>query len=342
MRILFMGTPDFAVASLDALVRDGQEIVAVVTSPDKPAGRGRKIQYSAVKKYVLEMGQSDHQGQTNHDNQSDHEGSESFKSPKILQPEKLKSPEFLSELSALNPDLIVVVAFRMLPEEVWAYPSMGTINLHASLLPQYRGAAPINRVIMNGETETGVTTFFIEKDIDTGKIIMQEPVAIDPEDNAGTLHDKIMETGAGLLVRTVNAIKKGNPPEKLQSELLKPGETLKTAAKIFKEDCRIKWDQPVQVVHDHIRGLSPYPGAWCMLISPSGEKRILKVYASEKLKRDTLFPPGTLMTVGQSRFQVVCRDGMILLTDVRLEGKKRMNIEDFMRGIKDLPSSKID
>ncbi len=317
MRILFMGTPEFAVASLDALIRDGQDIVGVVTSPDKPAGRGRQLRYSDVKKYAFE------------------------KSLKILQPEKLKSHEFLAELKSLNPELIVVVAFRMLPEEVWGYPAKGCINLHASMLPQYRGAAPINRVIMNSEKETGVTTFFIEKNIDTGKIIMQESVSIAAGDNAGILHDKIMETGAALLVRTVNAIKNGNPPGTRQSSSLKPGETLKTAPKIFKEDCMINWDQPLQVVHDQIRGLSPYPAAWTTLVTPAGQERKLKIFASAKLERDSMFPAGTLMTDGKSRFEVVCRDGMILLTEVQLEGKKRMNIEDFMRGMKDLPSYKV-
>ena len=323
MRILFMGTPEFAVASLDALIRDGQDIVGVVTSPDKPAGRGKQLRYSDVKKYALEQ------------------GLQTPKALKILQPEKLKSPEFLAELKSLKPELIVVVAFRMLPEEVWGYPVQGCINLHASLLPQYRGAAPINRVIMNGEKETGITTFFIEKDIDTGKIIMQESVSIHSEDNAGTLHDRIMETGADLLVHTVNAIKTGNPPGIDQSSLLKPGTTPKTAPKIFKKDCMIDWNQPLQVVHDHIRGLSPYPAAWTTLVSPEGQERNLKVFASEKLERDSMFPAGTLMTDGKSRIQIICRDGIILLTEVQLEGKKRMSIEDFMRGIKDLPSYKV-
>jgi len=329
MRILFMGTPEFAVASLDALIRDGQDIVGVVTSPDKAAGRGRQVRYSDVKKYILEK--------TDKSQKKD----QTLNSLKILQPEKLKSPEFLAELNALNPELIVVVAFRMLPEEVWGYPALGTINLHASLLPQYRGAAPINRVIMNSEKVTGVTTFFIEKDMDTGKIIMQEPVSIEAEDNAGILHDKIMETGANLLVRTVNTIKKGNPPGTDQSSLLKPGEQIKTAPKIFKEDCMIDWDQPLQVVHDQIRGLSPYPAAWTTLVSPEGQERNLKVFASAKLERGSMFPAGTLMTDGKSRFEVVCRDGLILLTEVQLEGKRRMSIKDFMRGMKDLPSYKL-
>jgi methionyl-tRNA formyltransferase len=314
MRILFMGTPNFAVASLDALVKDGQDVIAVVTSPDKPAGRGRELQASAVKKYALE------------------------KNLTILQPEKLKSPDFLAELRELDPELIVVVAFRMLPEEVWAYPPMGTINLHASLLPQYRGAAPINRVIMNGETETGITTFFIEKEIDTGKIIMQEPVEITPQDTAGTLHDRIMVKGARLLRLTVRAIREGNVEGRSQSELLKPGEEIKTAPKIFKEDCRIQWNWKVQQVYDHVRGLSPYPAAWTTLVSTEGREYNLKVYSTGKLERETIFPPGTLMTDGKSRFQIVCNNGIILLTEVQMEGKKRMKIEDFMRGLKDLSS----
>jgi methionyl-tRNA formyltransferase len=260
---------------------------------------------------------------------------------KILQPEELKDPGFLTELSSLNPELIVVVAFRVLPEEVWGMPPLGTINLHASLLPQYRGAAPIHRAIMNGETETGVSTFFIEKDVDTGKIILQEPIPILPDENAGSLHDRIMETGARLLVRSVRAIEDGNPSGIDQSEFLKPGIKLKTAPKIRKEDCRIKWKSPVQKVYDHIRGLSPSPTAWTLLISPDGQERILKIHAAEKIERETIFLPGTLLTDGKSRFEVVCRNGMINLTEVQIEGRKKMGIAEFMRGVEDLSSCRI-
>lgn len=317
MRILFMGTPEIAVASLDALRRGGVDIIGVVTAPDKPAGRGRKIKTSPVKDYALEH------------------------SLKILQPEKLKSIDFLAELSELNPELIVVVAFRMLPGDVWELPPRGTINLHASLLPHYRGAAPINRALMNGETETGVSTFFIEKDIDTGKVIMQEPVPILPDDNAGSLHDRIMEKGAELLVRTVRSIEDGNTPRIDQSELLKPGEKLKTAPKIFTQDCRIEWDRPVQAVFDHVRGLSPYPTAWTILRTPAGRERILKIFAAKKEETEVAHAPGTLLTDGQSGFGVVCRDGILHITEVQLEGKKKMGVEEFLRGIQDLSTYQL-
>ncbi len=313
MKTVFMGTPEIAVASLEALHKDGQEIIAVVTAPDKPAGRGRQVQSPPVKEFALK-----HQ-------------------IKILQPENLKSSEFLKELSTLAPELIIVVAFRMLPEEVWSLPARGTINLHASMLPQYRGAAPINRAIMNGETETGVSTFFIEKDIDSGKIIMQEPVQILPDDNAGTLHDRIIEKGTDLLLRTVRAIKNGDPPFMNQADLMKPGEVLKTAPKIFKEDCRIHWDRPVKSIYDQVRGLSPEPGAWTLFVSPDGQERIVKVYEVDKMERESMFQPGTILTDGRSRFEVVCRNGIINLTRVQIEGKKKMPIDEFLRGIKNAP-----
>ena len=266
MRIIFMGTPEIAVSSLAALINDGQTVVGVVTAPDKPAGRGKKVQSSSVKEFALE------------------------KELNILQPENLKSPDFLDQLKKLEPEIIVVVAFRMLPEKVWRIPPKGTINLHASLLPQYRGAAPINRVLMNGEEETGVSTFFIEKDIDTGKIIMQESITIGPDDNAGRLHDRIMEKGTELLVRTVRAIESGDAHGIAQAEMLKPEEELKSAPKIHKEDCNINWNQGVQAVYDHVRGHSPHPGAWTTLVTPEGKERLLKVYASEKKDRDSVFP----------------------------------------------------
>jgi len=309
-----MGTPEIAVTCLDALLKDNQKITGVVTAADKPAGRGRKLQSSPVKNYALEQKLN------------------------ILQPENLKSSDFYTQLSDLDPDLIVVVAFRMLPEKVWEFPPLGTINLHASLLPHYRGAAPINRAIMNGEKETGVSTFFIEKDIDTGKIIMQDAFPILPDDNAGSLHDRIMEKGARLLVKTVRSIKAGNPPVIDQSELVKPGEELKKAPKIFKKDCRIDWNQPLQVIYDLIRGLSPYPAAWTTIINPGGLERIIKVYSAEKLERDSVFPAGTVLTDGKSRFEVVCQGGIINLTEVQMEGKKKMQTAEFLRGINDFSS----
>lgn len=307
-----MGTPEFAVASLDAMIRDGQHVIAVVTSMDKPAGRGRKMRTSPVKTCAL-----------------------SHHIP-VLQPEKLRSPDFLEELHNLQPDLIVVVAFRMLPEQVWKLPPMGTINLHASLLPQYRGAAPINHVLMNGETETGVTTFFIEKDIDTGKIILREPVPIDPDENAGSLHDKILKAGAALLIRTVRSIAQGNPPLIDQAALIKEHAALKTAPKIFKEDCRVNWDQEADRIYDHIRGLSPYPAAWTILQNQEGEEKILKIFAAEKEILPVNEKSGTLLTDDINTLEIACRNGIIRLTRVQIEGKKKMETGEFLRGLKDI------
>lgn len=312
LRILFMGTPEFAVPGLDALIRDEQHVIAVVTSMDKPAGRGRKIRTSPVKDYALSQ------------------------NIPVLQPEKLKSPAFLAELQDLQPDLIVVVAFRMLPEQVWKLPPMGTINLHASLLPQYRGAAPINRVLMNGESETGLTTFFIEKEIDTGKIILQETVPVDPDEDAGSLHDKMMNAGATLLVRTVRAIARGNPPLIDQSALIRKQEELKTAPKIFTEDCRIDWDQETDVVYNHIRGLAPYPAAWTILKDQAGEEKILKIFGAEKEILPVNEKPGTLLTDDENTLEIVCRNGIIRLTRIQLEGKKKMDTPEFLRGLKDV------
>ena len=312
-----MGTPEFAVASLDALIRDEQHVVAVVTGMDKPAGRGRKRRTSPVKDYAL-----------------------SQQIP-VLQPEKLKSHDFLAELQDLQPDLIVVVAFRMLPEQVWKFPPMGTINLHASLLPQYRGAAPINRVLMNGETETGLTTFFIEKEIDTGKIILQETIPVDPDEDAGSLHDKMMHTGADLLVRTVRAIAAGNPPLIDQAALVREQAELKTAPKIFTEDCRVNWDQETGVVYNHIRGLAPYPAAWTILRNQAGEEKILKIFAAEKEILPVNEKPGTLLTDDKNALEVACRNGIIRLTRVQLEGKKKMDTAEFLRGLKDVSGLRV-
>ena len=305
-----MGTPEFAVAGLDALIRDGQHVIAVVTSLDKPAGRGRKIKTSPVKDYAQSQNIT------------------------VLQPEKLKSPVFLAELQDLQPDLIVVVAFRMLPEQVWKLPPQGTINLHASLLPQYRGAAPINRVLMNGETKTGLTTFFIEKEIDTGKIILQEAVPVDPDEDAGSLHDKMMNTGAALLVRTVRAIAQGNPPLIDQAALIREQDELKTAPKIFTEDCRVDWDQETEVVYNHIRGLAPYPAAWTILRNQAGEEKILKIFAAEREILPVNEKPGTLLTDDQNALEIACRNGIIRLTRIQIEGKKKMDTPEFLRGLK--------
>jgi methionyl-tRNA formyltransferase len=317
LRILFMGTPEFAVAGLDALIRDKQHVIAAVTSIDKPAGRGRKIKTSPVKDYALSQ------------------------NIPVLQPEKLKSPDFLAELHDLQPDLIVVAAFRMLPEQVWKLPPLGTINLHASLLPQYRGAAPINRVLMNGETETGLTTFFIEKEIDTGKIILQETVPVDPDEDAGRLHDKMMNAGAALLVRTVRAIAAGNPPLIDQSALIREQDELKTAPKIFTEDCRVDWDQETEVVYNHIRGLSPYPAAWTILKNQAGEEKILKIFAAEREILPVNEKPGTLLTDDENALEIACRNGIIRLIRIQLEGKKKMDTPEFLRGLKDVSEFQI-
>lgn len=304
MRIVFMGTPDFAVASLDALVRSGADIVGVVTAPDKPAGRGQKLSESAVKKYAVEKGLQ------------------------VLQPVKLKDPEFLQALKDLRADLQVVVAFRMLPEVVWNMPSKGTINLHASLLPQYRGAAPINWAIINGETESGVTTFFLKHEIDTGDILFSERVSIGERETAGELHDKLMDVGAELLVKTVQAIDLNNYRE-VPQDTLSEGVTLRHAPKIFKEDCAINFDQDVQQVFNHIRGLSPYPTAFTRF-----QEKNLKVFQATMELAEPGMEPGELTSDQKTYLKFACRNGFISVTDLQMEGKKRMTIEEFLRGVR--------
>ena len=301
MRLVFMGTPDFAVASLNALVEAGFNVVGVVTAADKPAGRGQKLQESAVKQYAVAKGL------------------------KVLQPLKLKDPEFIQELQALQADLQVVVAFRMLPEIVWNMPAKGTINLHASLLPQYRGAAPINHAIINGEKESGVTTFFLKHEIDTGDTIFSERVAIGEDETAGELHDQLMNVGAGLLVKTVKAIEEGNYTEQPQIQ----SDSLKHAPKIFKEFCMINWDQPAKTVYNLIRGLSPYPTAFTKL----GEKT-LKVFKAELENETPDIAPGKFLSDGKTYLKFAAKDGYIKLTDLQYEGKKRMTVEEFLRGMR--------
>jgi len=304
MRIIFMGTPDFAVASLDALIQSGCNIVGVVTAPDKPAGRGQKINESAVKQYAV----------TN--------------SLKVLQPVKLKDEQFLEELRALKADLQVVVAFRMLPEVVWNMPVSGTINLHASLLPQYRGAAPINWVLINGEKESGVTTFFLKQEIDTGDILFTEKVTLTGRETAGDLHDRLMAKGAGLLVKTVKAVESGRYTENPQEHLTE-GMELKHAPKIFKEDCNIDWNQPAETIYNLIRGLSPYPTAYTTL-----NDKMLKVFGAEYELVETNEQPGEFFSDNRNFLKVSATDGFVHLTDVQLEGKKRMAIEEFLRGVR--------
>jgi methionyl-tRNA formyltransferase len=315
-RVVFMGTPEFAVASLDALVKAGFSIVGVVTAPDKPAGRGMKLQQSDVKKYALKRGL------------------------KVLQPEKLKDPAFLDELRSLQADLQIVVAFRMLPEVVWNMPPAGTINLHGSLLPQYRGAAPINWAVINGEKETGVTTFKLKHEIDTGDILMQESLPVGENETAGEVHDKMKEIGAQLLVKTVQGIADGSLQEIPQSSVMSresketdsrvmphDPQPLKHAPKIFTADCKIDWTKPADEIHNLIRGLSPFPGAFTEL----GDKMI-KIYKSEKEHIIPTTKPGRWESNKSTYLKFACKDGYIHLKDVQLEGKKRMNIEDFLRG----------
>ena len=303
MKIIFMGTPDFAVASLKALLDAEFDIVGVITAPDKPAGRGQKINESAVKKFALDKGL------------------------KILQPLKLKDSDFIEELRKLKADIQVVVAFRMLPELVWTMPPLGTINLHASLLPQYRGAAPINWAIINGEKESGVSTFFLKQEIDTGDILFSERVKIENEDTAGDLHDKLMNIGAGLLVKTVKAIEAGKYKEIAQEAT---GEkNLSSAPKLFREDCRIDWNQPVEKVYNLIRGLSPHPAAFCLL-----QDKTLKIFKAEATVMAHAEKSGTLLTDNKTYLQFTCQDGLISVLELQLEGKKKMKVDEFLRGVR--------
>lgn len=304
LRIVFMGTPEFAVASLDALINVGCNVVGVITAPDKPAGRGMKLQESAVKKYAVE------------------------KRLHILQPEKLKNPGFLEELKALNADLQIVVAFRMLPEVVWNMPPMGTLNVHGSLLPQYRGAAPINWAIINGEEQTGVTTFKLKHEIDTGDILLQEIIPIGENETAGELHDKMKEVGAKVLVETVKGLADGTLVERPQISLLESlAFDIKHAPKIFTETCKIDWSKTADEVHNLIRGLSPYPGAFTQL-----QEKMLKIYRSEIEKKMPSISPGEFETDKKSYLKFATTDGYILVKELQLEGKKRMMLDEFLRG----------
>lgn len=302
-----MGTPDFALASLKALIEAECNIVGVITAPDKPAGRGMKIQESAVKKYAAQQGL------------------------KILQPGKLKDNAFVNELGSLQADLQVVVAFRMLPEVVWNMPPLGTINVHASLLPQYRGAAPINWAIINGEKETGITTFRLKHEIDTGDILLQEKVPIGANETAGELHDRLMQTGARLLVRTIREIAEGKVKENSQDDLLASPTYeklhIKHAPKIFTDTCKIDFRKSVTEVHNLIRGLSPFPGAFTHI-----NGKMLKIYRSEKEFMEPGEPPGSFTSAKKGQLKFACTDGYIIPIEVQLEGKKRMMIEDFMKG----------
>jgi len=300
LRIIYMGTPEFAVGGLKALVDNGFNVVAVVTAPDKPSGRGLHVQQSPIKQFAVEH------------------------AIPVLQPVKLKDPGFVASLQLFKADLQVVVAFRMLPEIVWTMPRLGTLNLHASLLPDYRGAAPINHAIINGETVTGVTTFFLQHAIDTGDIIFKEQVNIAPDDNAGTLHDKLMSVGAQLIVKTVQSIADNNYKTTPQS-----GISNKIAPKIFKETCMINWHQHADTINNFIRGLSPYPGAYTIL-----HNKILKIYAAVPEIVTHQIPAGTFESDNAKYLKFATADGFINITALQAEGKKRMLIADFLRGNK--------
>lgn len=319
LRIVYMGTPEFAVESLKRLVEGGYNVVGVITMPDKPMGRhGSVLQASPVKQYAVSQGL------------------------KVLQPEKLKDETFLEELRALQADLQIVVAFRMLPEVVWNMPPMGTFNLHAALLPQYRGAAPINWAVINGDTETGITTFFLKHEIDTGDIIQQVRVPIADTDNVEIVYDKLMMLGGDLVLETVDAILAGTIHPIPQDELIMPETELRPAPKIFKETCRIEWNKGVKRVYDFVRGLSPYPAAWTELVMPEGGRQVVKIYETEKLFASHSLPVGQVDTDGKTYFRIAVPDGYVNLISLQLAGKKRMAVADFLRGYRHVEGSRVE
>lgn len=298
-----MGTPDFAVEPLKTLVEAGKDVVAVVTMPDKPAGRGHKLQFSPVKEYALKAGIP------------------------VLQPENLKSPDFLQELASYNADLQIVVAFRMLPEAVWSMPKYGTFNLHASLLPRYRGAAPINWAVINGDKETGITTFFLKHEIDTGNIILQEKVAIDEEDNAGDVHDKLMYLGADLVLKTLKMIEEDNVITRPQDDA-----QASPAPKIFKDTAKLDFDKYAADIRNLVRGMAPYPAAWFNIKLQDGNESMMKIFKVSTEEKNHNYSVGTILTDGKKMLKIACKDGFINLLEVQMAGKKRMAAEDLMRG----------
>ncbi|MBR4923106.1 MAG: methionyl-tRNA formyltransferase [Bacteroidaceae bacterium] len=318
LKIVYMGTPEFAVESLKRLVEGGYNVVAVITMPDKPMGRhGSVLQASPVKQYAVSQGL------------------------KVLQPEKLKDEAFVEELRSLQADLQIVVAFRMLPEVVWNMPPMGTFNLHASLLPQYRGAAPINWAVMNGDTETGITTFFLKHEIDTGEVIQQVKVPIADTDNVEVVYDKLMMLGGDLVLETVDAIINGTVKSIPQEEMFASEAELRPAPKIFKETCRIDWNKGVKGVYDHVRGLSPYPAAWTELCAEEGKPQVLKIYETEKIFSEHNLPVGMVDTDQKTYFRIAVKDGFVNLLSLQLAGKKRMEVGDFLRGYRHVEDSKV-
>jgi methionyl-tRNA formyltransferase len=316
LRIIFMGTSKFAVGALGTLLMNGFNVTAVVTAPDKPAGRGRKLSKSPVKEFA------------------------ELSSLNLLQPENLKDPLFVNTLREFNADLFIVVAFRMLPEVIWKIPPMGTINLHASLLPHYRGAAPINHAIMNGETMTGVTTFFIDDKIDTGNILLREGIHIYPFENAGDLHDRLMRHGARLVVRTITALTEDKIEAQPQSRFMKPGEIPKEAPRIFPDQCQVNWEEEPVRIHNFIRGLAPNPCARS-IISSGEDRLLLKFFESHPEHADHDHKPGTLLSDGKKFLKVACRKGFVEILSLQPEGKKKMNTLDFLRG-KDISNYTID
>lgn len=304
-----MGTPEFAVEPLRVILKAGYTIVAVVTAPDKPSGRGQKLNSSPVKEFALAH------------------------NLKVLQPSNLKDLQFIDEIRSYGANLQVVVAFRMLPEVIWQMPQYGSVNLHASLLPQYRGAAPINHAIINGETETGLTTFFIEKEIDKGNIIMSKKVIITPEDDAGTLHDRLMAEGGSLIIDTLKTIESGYIPIFCQDASFGNFNILKTAPKIFKENCKIVWNSPSVSIHNFIRGLSPFPGAYTNLVNSKGVSKQVKIYKTSYTINKTEAFPGTIITDKKLSLSVVTKDGLINILELQIEGKRKMEIKEFMKGL---------
>ena len=311
LKVVFFGTPDFARASLEAIHTSAHEVVGVVTVADKASGRGQKVHQSPVKTYAVE-----------HD-------------LPLFQPEKLRNEEFLSQIQSLNADIFVVVAFRMMPKVLFSMPRLGTFNLHASLLPDYRGAAPINYAVINGETKSGVTTFFINEKIDEGNILLQAETKISPEDNAGTLHDRLMEIGAKLVVETLDGLAEGKLTEIPQNQK----ENLKTAYKIFKEDTKIDWEKEVEVIHNFIRGMSPYPAAFTIL-EVGGEQKILKIFKGKFQKIEHSKEHGGI-EISKNEFKIYAKNGVYFPEELQLEGKKRMNLKDFLNGFHSFDELKL-
>ncbi|MCG8410071.1 MAG: methionyl-tRNA formyltransferase [Bacteroidales bacterium] len=308
LRIIYLGTPDFAVEPLKLLVENNYNVVGVVTNPDKPAGRGQKILESPVKKYAKSQGLN------------------------ILQPEKFRDEDFLSKLKSLNADLQIIVAFKMLPEIVWSMPKYGTFNLHASLLPHYRGAAPINWAVINGDTKTGITTFFLKHEIDTGNIIFQEKIEISETDNAGSVHDKLMYSGASLVLKTVDAIINNNYKLTQQDTIIDKSEQLKNAPKIFKDDCKIDWSKDLDSIHNLVRGLSPYPAAWSTLENNQGSLVNTKIFETQKELVEHNHSVGTIFSDKKTYLKVAVNNGFLIINELQQAGKKRMKTSDFLRG----------